>query len=50
MFSVLEVMVSNRREGGESSVVVRGHTTILKNGNEWKVRSLALIPLYTYIG
>ena len=50
MLSVLEVMVSNRREGGENSMVERGHTTVFKNGNEWEVRSLALMPLYTYIG
>ena len=45
-------MVLNRRERGGRRELDDGeeHTSVLNKENEWKVSSLALIPLSTYIG
>ena len=47
---MLELTVLNKRGGGESSVVERGHTIVLNKWNEWEERSLAMMSLGTYIG
>ena len=50
--NILILMVSNRRERGGRRELDDGeeHTSVLNKENEWKVSSLALIPLSTYIG